>query len=340
MRIDLLNRCKKSFFASCFAMFCMCLSQNVSARTVYPFYLNNQNPFIQIFGLPRPQPAELLNSNGLEQITSLDIVNNTVQGSNAGEKLVLDGESYRLNLAYRYTYGETEYAFQVPFVRHTSGRFDNFIRNWHHFFGMSNDEQRQFKANQLSYFYQDNSGQIINIDSATSSIGDIQFSIAHELKEGDTPGAAKTVIRASLKLPTGNPDKLTGSGAPDLAVAIASQNDALLSRFNLGLYGQAGVLWTGSSDLFSGLQRRTVAFGTAVINWYFSRHIEFRTQLDLHSSFYNSSIVDIGGNSVQLNVGGTVIFAPQHRLDIGVTENLFSDATPDIGLNLVYRHLF
>jgi hypothetical protein len=310
------------------------LPQHVFANAIYPFYISNQNPFIQIFGLPRSEPAYLLANNQFEQITTLDIVNNTVKGSNSHEELVLDGESYRLNFAFKYTFDDTEYTLQLPLVRHTSGRFDNFIRSWHQFFGLSNDEQKQFPANQLNYYYARNGNKIVDITKGVSGIGDLQIGLARYFE------GRRTVVRASLKLPTGDVDKLMGSGAPDVSFTVSSQDANLLSQYHIGLYGQLGLLWLGASDLFPAIQRHTVALGTAGFSWHYWKVVVLRSQLDLHSPFYKSSIVDIGGSSVQLTVGGSLVFSRRHRMDIGVTENLFSDATPDIGLNLTFRSLF
>ena len=319
---------------------CLTIFQSVSAKAIYPFYFSNQNPFIQIFALPRSEPASLLRNNRFEQITALDIVNNTVEGKDADENLVLDGETYRLNAAIKWSLSDTEYTLQLPFICHSSGRFDNFIRSWHHFFGLSNDEQKQFGPNHLSYYYVNNGRQLVDIANDVSGIGDLQFSMARYLSGTSARNSRQTVVRATLKLPTGDADKLMGSGAPDVSFTMAVQDATLLSQYHMGVYGQIGVLWLGASDLFYDIQRHTVAYGTAGFTWHYWNMVLLRSQLDLHSPFYNSDIVHIGGDSVQLTVGGTLVFSHRHRMDIGVTENLFTDATPDIGLNLTFRSLF
>ena len=316
------------------------VSKNLVARVIYPFYIANQNPFIQIFGLPKSEPAAIVNDGSLGLITALDMVSNTVQGHNANEALVLDGESYRLNFEFKYAVDGTEYLMQLPVVRHSSGRFDNFIRSWHHVFRLSNAEQKQFLANQLSYDYAYNGRQIISVDTGQSGIGDLRLGVARYLMKSQTPSPRQAVMRASIKLPTGDSEKLMGSGGTDISLEIAMQDENLLSRYRIGVFGQVGALWLGSSDLFYDVQRHVVAYGAAGMTWNYSNGVILRSQLNLHSSFYDSNIVDIGGDSVQFTVGGSILYSGANRVDIGITENLFTNATPDFGVNVTYRSLF
>lgn len=302
---------------------------------IQPFYLNNQNPFIQIFGLPKAESARLVANGHFRSITTLDIVNNTVQGEMGSEKLVLDGETYRLNMALRYGLSQlSEFGVDIPLIEHRQGRFDNFIRNWHDFFGLSNKEQKQFEPNQLNYYYQNNSNKKIDIHDNQSGVGDIRLSLA---------GSGTTVInwlpetliyRALVKLPTGDSKKLLGSGAFDAALSVSQKNNNLLMDYYSEFMGQVGILWLGKSDLFPDMQRRYAIFASSSIDWDYWKPLVFKAQLDFHSSFYKSEIGHLGKSSVQLTVGGAINIGKDTHFDIGVSENLITDSTPDIGLNL------
>lgn len=308
------------------------------ADEFYPFYVANQNPFIQIFGLPRADTAKLLSDGESQQFTALDVVNNTVQGSDAHDTVVLDGETYRLNLGYKFSVKDIEYSVDIPLISHTSGYFDNAIRHWHSLLGISNDEQKQFPANHLKYLYTHNGKTLINIDRNTSGIGDIQIGIASRVSKRQLKQLSSLAFRTTIKLPSGNSGYLMGSGAPDIAFAISSQADHLQSIPGAGLYGDLGILWLGRAKQFSETQRRLVEFGTVGFSWKIVNNVVFHSQLDMHTSFYNSQIVDIGGNSVQLTVGGAYIGQMNNRFDVGITENMLTDATPDFGINFVYRY--
>ena len=306
----------------------------VAVAEIYPFYFSNQNPFIQIFGLPKAEPAMLTSPGNTSSIVTLDIVNNTVMGDNTQEALVLDGETYRLNLSFKYGLSTgSEVGIDIPLVQHQQGRFDNFIRNWHDFFGLSNLEQQQFEANQLNYFYQKDGITILDLTEDEAGVGDLRLTYAVKDSYGDK-SSDTIVYRASLKLPTGDVDKFLGSGSVDAGVSMAVDNDSLLREYHSELYGQLGLLWIGKSDHLDDVQRNIAFFGAAAIDWDYWRPVIFKAQLDVHSSFYRSDIEHIGGHSIQLTVGGSIQIDKSMHLDIGVTENLMTDATPDIGLNL------
>jgi hypothetical protein len=316
------------------------MGQIVSADdVVLPYYFSNQNPFIQIFVLPRAEPHVFLPKKSLLTITSLDIVNNTVQGKTKNETLILDGETYRFNFAMKYGLTRNiNLNFDLPIVKHASGRFDNFIRNWHDFFGLSNREQEQFEPNQLQYLYSNNGIERVNISSNQQGVGDARLAVTY--KENETQSKNNIIYRLYLKLPTGNAEKLLGSGAVDVGFSASTQSPTYLKEYYSGIYGQLGFVWLGKSDLFEDVQRRLATFGSATIDWDYWRPVVFKAQLDIHSAYYRSDIVDLGGNSVQLTVGGTIELDKKSQIDIGVTENLMTDATPDIGLNLSYWSRF
>ena len=312
------------------------ISYSFSSRAdIYPFYLNNQNPFVQIFGLPKAEPAVIVNKGVYTSIATLDIVNNTVKGETENERLILDGESYRFNMAVRYgLFDDVVLGIDIPLVKHRQGRFDNFIRNWHDTFGLSNVEQKQFVPNQLNYFYQSSSNTITNIHEGESGIGDIRVSFASTDLSVMPWLTGPAIIRAFLKIPTGKASELLGSGAFDAAFDVTMQDVNTLRQYHSGLAGSMGVLVLGKSDYFADIQRSLVLFASSTIDWDYWKPLVFKAQLDVHTSFYKSGIEHLGGDSLQLTVGGAINVTKNMHFDIGVTENLVTDSTPDIGLNL------
>jgi len=63
--------------------------------------LRNQNPFLQIFGLPPFQSARLVPAGSLEYAVSPDIVSHAESGANPLEDIFIDGESYFLVVSFR-----------------------------------------------------------------------------------------------------------------------------------------------------------------------------------------------------------------------------------------------
>lgn len=271
----------------------------------------------------------------------MDVASNTVKGESAGEEFILDGETSRFSFMLKYGISDyVEVDVVAPYVKHSHGRFDNFIQNWHDFLGLSNEEQKQFSPNNLHYYYKYKDKELINITDNTSGIGDIKLGISFDLSSFSFTRAREIIVRLGLKLPTGSAEQLLGSGAADYSLSIAANDDKLGYGNFISLFGQAGILLVGQSDLFSDVQKRFVFHGSAGFDWFYWDPVVLRTQLDVHSSFYESDIEHLGESSVQLTVGGTIWLSKDMSVDIGVSENMVTDSTPDVGLNLVFRSGF
>ncbi|NND36618.1 MAG: DUF3187 family protein, partial [Gammaproteobacteria bacterium] len=183
------------------------------------FAVRNHNPFLQVFGLPAVQTATLSGEGETDFGVSLELANNADFGDSDTERFLVDGESYFFTLSLRRRVKSwLELGADVPLVIHDGGFMDSGIKNWHDLFGMSNTK-RTGVDDQLRYLYEANGNTLYELSSSASGIGDIQLTAAVPLREQARDGYA-LALRSSLKLPTGDDRKLTGSGAADLATAL------------------------------------------------------------------------------------------------------------------------
>jgi hypothetical protein len=301
-----------------------------------PLSIKNQNPFIQIFGLPATQQARVSPPNNETVEVALDIANNSIIHETAGsEEITLDGETYRLSLTLRRGIGDgIEVGAELPLVAHSNGVMDNFIEGWHDAFGLTNNDRNKSTSNTLNYDYRRNGAAVMSFTQPNNGIGDIRLFAANKLSHNS---AGALSLHASLKLPTGDAEQLHGSGAPDLALSIAHMRERWLSSLQLSTFLNGGLLFLGESDRFSAIQHRTVAFGSTGVIWDSHSLIDLKAQLDAHSAFYRSDLDQLGSRTLQLTVGGSIHFSPTARLDLGVGENLFTDTTPDFLINIAYK---
>ena len=91
---------------------------------------------------------------------------------------------------------------------------------------------------------------LFDSSTPTSGLGDIQLSAAMKL--------GKATLRAGVKAPTGDPDKLTGSGATDLSLGIYGGSVTRFFDRDLSYSGFVGMLALGDGDVMAELQRSTV----------------------------------------------------------------------------------
>jgi hypothetical protein len=70
---------------------------------------------------------------------SVDITNDADDGESDSEQLIIDGETTTIALSIRRRVHERlELGIAVPYVQHSGGTLDGFIKDWHSMLGLSN----------------------------------------------------------------------------------------------------------------------------------------------------------------------------------------------------------
>jgi hypothetical protein len=299
------------------------------------------NPFALIFGVPSASSTHQLADDETALQLTTGVANNSIKNSTDDERIRLDGETYRLGLVWKWGLApDWEVAVELPLLAHGAGWMDGLIENWHDLFGLSNSDRDDWPRNHLVYRYESTEGGRLLINRRMSGLGDLVFSFSRTL-DPDPDSGARLTLHGSLKLPTGDSERLLGSGAADLAVWISGAEQRMLWRWPLTIYGQAGLLLKGESDLLQGMQRDLVMFGTLGIGWQKSEWLDLKVQVDGHTSHYNSALDQLGGAALMLTFGGSIHLDDEgQRIDIAIGENLATDSVPDFMINLAYVRRF
>ena len=302
------------------------------------FALRNQNPFLQIFGLPPFQSATLAPEGAVRYDVNLDLANHADAGDNAQERFVIDGESYFLTLSLRRRVKhQLELGVDLPLVAHGEGFLDNGIEGWHDTFGMSNTKRRG-PSNQLGFLYSGPGSNQYELASPAFGIGDIQLTAAVPLKGGGDTDKISVAVRSSIKLPTGAEEELRGSGAVDFSVGLYAADTHTLWKRELGLSGFAGVLLLGDGDVLTSMQRSAVPFGGAAATWQVTQNFGATAQLYTQGAYFDSELKELGGDSVQLAVGGNYRLPRRGvSLSFAIVEDVTANATTDFALHFSVR---
>lgn len=298
---------------------------------------SSQNPFIQIYSLPAAPPLPVPGAGRWSWQAALDIANHAMLESHpTGERVVLDGESYRGRLIVTRTLQDgIAFGLDIPFVTHSGGMLDGLIRNWHDTWGLSNARRDVFEDYGLEYSYGRNDTTLHMLDQRGRGPGDLRLFLEWRPRSGSALQARRTVaLRAGLKLPTGSAEELRGSGSTDLSLQVFGSDAESLSRWDVDLGWTASILWLGSTEVLSALRRDVVAIASAGASRPLWGRLSAIAQLDAHSAFYDSSLRSLGSASLQLSVGGRLAVGGGHHVDVAIVENLFTDATPDFGIHL------
>jgi hypothetical protein len=315
------------------ALLLVMISAPATAAGLDVFELRNQHPFLHIYGLPPLQQAALAERGTSNYAVVLSIVNNAEIRDIETESIVLDGETYFLDLTFRRRVHERlEIGVDIPFVKHSKGFLDRMIYDWHDFWGISNSKRGE-PHNQLDYTYENNGSVRQQISTSSFGVGDVQLSAAVPLIAGGEGGSRHVTVRFTVKLPTGDSVDVHGSGAADAALGIHAQDSGQLFGRELAYLGFAGLLGLGGGDVLADQQRTAVPYGGLAATWHATARFGVTAQLQAQGSYFDSDLDELGGGSIQLAVGGVYRWPGSGvAFRFALVEDVISDATPDFGL--------
>ena len=298
------------------------------AEEVSPLDTPNLNPPVAVFGLPAWDGP--LGDARNEFSISTAVGNHYVLAGNGHEELLVDGETWRVNLAYRHRFGERwAVSLGVPWYRHSGGFLDDAVDAWHGFTNLPDGNRNLRGEDELQYLYKVGGRHRFLFERSGHGIGDVRLGLSRTV---GIEGA--TTLKATLKVPTGDRGALTGSGATDLALSFLRRHSLTGGDAPAGIYWGAGVLRPGESEVFSLRSEDWVVFGVFGAGWQPLQRLGFKAQLDAHSNYFSSSLDELGASAVQASVGGWWISDSGRTLTFAFSEDLIVKSAPDFGIHI------
>lgn len=220
-----------------------------------------------------------------------------------------NGFAAQLELPYRYTGG---------------GVLDDAIDGWHDFFGLPEGARATMPTDRIRIAYARDGAVLLDTDASAAGLGDLSLDLGRTLHSTSSGAAA---LWLNIKLPSGEADRLTGTEATDVSLAIAA--DRKLGE-DWSVFGQAAVTWLGDGERLPAQQRDVVWSGFAGVGWRAWRGLQLKAQLDAHSAVFDETNLDFLGDALVLTVGGDYRFASGWQLDLAVSEDIAVESTSDV----------
>ena len=305
---------------------------SAEAAEIRAFHNINQLPFKHIFGLPSLDNSPLTEAGKwrLNVITNISNTYNISAGAN--ELIATDAETFRSSLIVSYGLRDNwQLSVEVPYISHDEGFLDDFIYDWHDFFNMPQNGRTKDNSDQLHISYLSGSGNSFALSDSGSGLGDIRINGAFT-----RPWKNRTLIFSTeLKFPTGDYDKLTGSGGYDFSVGLMINDPHSLEKYRVTLYGGLAGIFLGDIDgELAAVQNSFALAGRAGIGWQASRLIQLKLQVDAQSALYDSDLKEMGDPAFQLVMGGSITFSDDVYLDISVAEDIITSTAADVAFQL------
>jgi Protein of unknown function (DUF3187) len=290
-----------------------------------PFSTRDQNPLLAGYGIPAPLPARIVSAEHWQLATELNWGSTAVMQRAAAERLTLDAETRELRLLLQRGLNELfAVQLQLPYRYTGAGSLDPFIGSWHELFDLPEGARNRLPDDQIAISYRRDGRSLLERSESMSGLGDVSAALGYQLGSSASAAAA---IWLSLKLPTGAASELTGSGAADASLAIAGEH-RFAERWEL--FGQASAAWLGAGEILPAQQRSIVYSGMVSVGWQAFTPLQLKLQLDAHSAVFDDTRLDILGAAVVLTAGGELRLESGWVLDIGVSEDILVETSPDV----------
>lgn len=284
----------------------------------------DQNPLLAGFGLPLPMPTRVGENTGWSGGVDVSWGSTALMQQRGSEVLLVDAETREARLTLQAPLSSRfSFQLQMPYRYTGGGNLDGFIDGWHDVFGLPDGARSELPSDDINIFYIANGSRLLNLTSSASGLADVTASLGYDVVVSN---ASALTAWLNVKLPTGDADKLTGSGATDVSFILAGER-RLADRWSA--FGQGSVTWLGDGDLLPARQRSVVWSGLAGLSWHAWRGLSLKAQVDAHTAAFDSDL-DFFNEAIVLTVGGDYRFASGWRLDIGVSEDIAVEHSPDV----------
>jgi hypothetical protein len=241
-------------------------AQGVGANPDYgnlrgPIPIRDARPYNLLFLQFTPETGGILKAGTSRYDLQLDLTNNLlIPDPNLGATVVEQNEYQRLRFAWKHGVGKrTEIGVSVPLLWRNGGILDGIITFYHHLLGFADNAQDvplgrdHYPPYQSHLEIIDANGHTLVNQGNAFGLGETVLSVSHSLIGPSRRSALAT--RFGLKLPTGNPTLILGSGSCDAGISL----DA---RYSVGrdvaLYGNLGYVVMGPAIKVPGARPNTV----------------------------------------------------------------------------------
>ena len=257
---------------------------------------------------------------------ALDLTTEYYTDTNATESVLQDGESARVALRYRAGLAEDlEWNLEVPVLVLGGGFMDRLIEDWHGWFGLPNGGRELAPRDRYQYRYVRNGTTLLDVSESGTYLGDMRAGLGWQSGES-------TVLRAELKLPTGD------------GAALAGGNAGLALWFDRALDFGVGSRWSGylsaggsaisAPDVLADHQNRAAGFGGLGLGYRVSAGFSIVSQLYAHSPLFRDTALDgLKKPGLQFALGASWRLPSGTRVQLAFQEDPVVSSSPDFSLH-------
>ncbi len=310
---------------------------SISPASAQALHDHDNGPFTTIFGLPDSTEggAVLGAGQGAWGVLALT-ASHSVSDVEGSELFVVDGETSRIEFAYRHGFGDRwEFGIELPYMTHQGGGLDSVIEEWHRIFGFPDGPREDRERDLIEFLYVDNNTAIVDFTDDANGIGDVRLFGGYRLKNTER---YRSALRFGVKLPTGDETLFLGSGGTDVSLGLAGDWLARGVRENLFAFYRLNLTYLGEPEFLADRYEEVVGQAAAGVTWRVVPTVGLTVQANVRSPLYDSDIEMLGETSVVLTFGGDIRLSDRLRMLIGVGEDIKVGSSPDVSFQLALQY--
>ena len=309
----------------------------LSAGLPSPLYKTDMNPLTLGYAGPQSSFSTTLGQGKWRWQMGANIAN-TVQvdsNSSVGDSVLIDAETTAVHLALEYGLADHwNMVIDLPYINHGIGNLDGAVNEFHNLFGFPEGPRGDRPKDLFAVNYQRQGQHQVNLRTPKSGMGDLGLSLTYSFEKS---WVENLKFGAKLKVPTGDQNRLTGSGTHDVVLWLSAANplaDKFTHFFTIG-----GALIEQSRGLLSDIRNPGYGFLSYGVAWRYSPAIDLKLQLDTRSAIYTQTDLLPLRSATTISFGGTLRVSKDYVLDVAIVEDIAVGAAPDVVFQInVTRH--
>ena len=293
----------------------------------------NAGALARNFALPVLGNGGVLASGRSETQFTLDFTNEYVsegQGNCAVECITLDGETARLRFDYRRGLARGwDFSADLAVLRQGGGFLDNWIQDWHGWFGLPNGGRESAADNQYRYRYVRNNVTLLDVTDPGTCVGSLDLGLGRALSRN-------SALRGLLKIPTHASRELCGDNRGG---ALWLDAELPLPRGWSG-YFALGYSVNRRGDELGTIQNTGVPFGGLGLLVPVTESVRLSAQIQANGHLYEGSeLSPLAKAGAPLTLGLQFRTGPRSTLDLGFQEDPSVGGSPDFAVYLAFKSL-
>ena len=296
------------------------------------FQIRDQNPLVLPYGLPMKAYAELPDNGQWRGFISYSRSRTTKnEGDPSGyEYLVVKGETARTDLMlFRGLEKNWALGLHIPLIRHDDQGLGGILGGSDSSFVGADGAA---VGSDLAFLYRRDGKDLLSFSEGVSGIGDVAVLLGYQWQRA---GADRLALYLQFKLPTGDSDKLLGSGSLDYAnwfTASTRLDDHWLVN------GDFGFSMLGNGDILPDQQRNFILFGGLGVEYLWRPEMRFKLQMDHHGSMFKKTDIQFFDKVLMLSGGMSVRLSRNYYADFAVVDDFFRGRSPDVTIHFAIRY--